>query len=247
MTLGHLRVAIASDFHAHGESKEQPSFLDVREKTLLPTQNPVESLKSLIKENGLQSDLLLCPGDLGHQASPLGIQYVWEELHKVGNVLGATLVTGTAGNHDIDSRYKNTKFAPDHILKSLVPPFPLPGSLWDRYWARHYAIVDQPEYRLVLLNSSAFHGYTSFEKNHGRIDELGLAQLKQDLDSTAARAVNILLCHHHPHQHSELGLGEDDVMKNGQLLLDLLGSGRYGRWLVSCSPAISPQAVRVLP
>jgi len=230
--MDHLLVAIASDFHAHGEAKDQPSFLDLREKVVLPTHNPIEGLKDLIQTQALKSDLLLCPGDLGHQASQLGIQYVWEELQKVGSSLGATLVTATAGNHDIDSRYKNTKFAPDHVLKSLVPRFPLPDPLWDRYWARRYAIVEDPMYRLVLLNSSAFHGYTSFEQDHGRVDELGLAQLKHDLGSLESRKINILLCHHHPQQHSELGLGEDDVMRNGQLLLDLLGSGNYGRWMV---------------
>jgi hypothetical protein len=228
----HLRLAIASDFHAHGEAKDSPSFLDLRETVDLPTHNPIEGLKRLITERNLQSEVLLCPGDLGHQASSLGIQYVWKELHKVGSQLGASLVTATAGNHDVDSRLKKTIFDPGRILKGLVPPFPLPEPKWDRYWARHYAIVDDPKYRLILLNSSAFHGYSSFEKNHGRIDELGLSQLKQELETTAVRPINILLCHHHPQQHSELGLGADDVMKNGQLLLDLLGCGKYGRWLV---------------
>ena len=43
------------------------------------------------------------------------------------------------------------------------------------------------------------------------------------------------MCHHHPQQHADLQFGDQDaydVMKNGQLLLDLLGSGEYGQWLV---------------
>jgi hypothetical protein len=52
------------------------------------------------------------------------------------------------------------------------------------------------------------------------------------LNKRGVREINVLLCHHHPQQHSELGLGEHDVMKQGQLLLDLLGSADFGRWLI---------------
>jgi hypothetical protein len=118
-------------------------------------------------------------------------------------------------------------------LKALTPSFPLGDDRSDdRYWARAYVIKDTDSFRLVLLNSSAYHGNTPTEKNHGRIDKQTLDDLKRDLTMRGKREINILLCHHHPHQHSELGLGEDDVMKQGQLLLDLLGSGQHGRWLV---------------
>ena len=114
----------------------------------------------------------------------------------------------------------------------LAPPFPLPGDLWDRYWARHYAIVDDPNCRLVILNSSAYHGQTDEEQNHGRVDTFTLEQMKAELLGVSSPKLNILLCHHHPQQHSEYNLGEDDLMKHGQLLLDTLGSGDIGQWLV---------------
>jgi predicted phosphodiesterase len=181
----------------------------------------------------LESDLLLCPGDLGHQASPVGIQYAWKELHSVGQLLNAKTVTATAGNHDIDSRYLGDDHAPEHILKGLVPQFPFSDdTLTDRYWGRAYAILDKEDYRLLVLNSSAYHGNTPVEKNHGRVDRQTLNEIEKDLKLRDRKEVNIFLCHHHPQQHSELELGEDDYMRHGQLLLNLLGSGHFGDWIV---------------
>jgi 3',5'-cyclic AMP phosphodiesterase CpdA len=228
-----IRIAVASDLHAHAIDGESPSHLDIRIADTLPNQHPISGLYKLIEEKSLTADLLLCPGDLGHQSSPEAIKYAWERLQQLGIKLGVKLVTGTAGNHDIDSRYKGDDHCPEHILKGLLPRFPLEDeALWDRYWARAYAIVDLEECRLLLLNSSAYHGRTAVEKNHGRIDKQTLVDIEQELKKRGKREINVLLCHHHPQMHSELGLGESDVMKQGQLLLDLLGNSQYGSWLV---------------
>jgi hypothetical protein len=228
-----IRLAIASDLHAHAVDGEGPSHLDIRTADNLPNQHPISGLYKLIEEQSLTAHLLLCPGDLGHQSSPEAIKYAWDRLHQLGAKLAAKLVTGTAGNHDIDSRYKGDDHCPEHILKGLLPRFPLEDeALWDRYWARAYAIVDLEQCRLLLLNSSAYHGKAAVEKNHGRIDKQTLVDIEQELKKRGKRDINILLCHHHPQMHSELGLGEGDVMKQGQLLLDLLGNNQYGPWLV---------------
>jgi hypothetical protein len=70
------------------------------------------------------------------------------------------------------------------------------------------------------------------EFQHGRISPSSLRILKSALSSVSPPPVNILLCHHHPHKHTELGLGDYDEMADGQLLLELLGSGEYGEWIV---------------
>jgi hypothetical protein len=49
---------------------------------------------------------------------------------------------------------------------------------------------------------------------------------------TAPSKINVCLCHHHPQKHDELELGDYDDMQGGQRLLDLLGSGEFGEWLV---------------
>ena len=228
-----LRIAVASDLHAHSLDKNSPSHLDIRIPTTITNQHPIAALCDLISRQGLTSDAMLSPGDLGHQASILGVQYAWTALHDIGRALGATLTTATAGNHDIDSRYQGDDHSPEHVLKGLKPPFPLgTDTLNDRYWARAYVIVDHEKFRLLMLNSAAFHGHTKIEQNHGRIDRQTLEDIRRDLTTRGVRPVNVFLCHHHPQPHSELGLGEADVMKQGQLLLDLLGSGEFGRWLI---------------
>ena len=224
---------MASDLHAYSDRATSPSHLDIGAPESVTLQHPIAALLKLIDEKSLSADYLLCPGDLGDKADPKGIAYAWKSLDRVAQTLKCKLFTATAGNHDLDSRLATTNHDPEHILKGLIPSYPLQDeTLDDRYWSRAYVIVDRSPVRLVLLNSSAYHGIGNIEQNHGRISELTLSRLRSDLAKLPEMPINILLCHHHPHQHSELNLGEQDVMKEGQQLLDLLGGGGFGRWLV---------------
>ena len=226
-------IAVASDLHAHSGHKNSPSHLNINHPESPAAHHPIASLVDLIRREQLRATALLSPGDLGHQADPQGIRYSWQALSQISKELRAEFLAATAGNHDIDSRYKTNNHDPEHILKSLDPGFPFGDETLDnKYWARAYAIRDHSQFRLLVLNSSAYHGGAAIEKNHGRIDEVALDAIRKELDSRDRKDVNLLLCHHHPHQHSEINLGEYDVMKRGQLLLDLLGSGNYGRWFV---------------
>jgi hypothetical protein len=171
---------------------------------------------------------------MGNRAQRSGIQYAWKAVNEVGARLKASLTTATSGNHDLDSRFITTEDADAKgILLGLNPPYPLSNEAQNnKYWAKNYVIVEGDKYRLVLLNSSAYHGTKGDEINHGRVSEATLSFLKAELASLKPQLNNILACHHHPQQHSELKLGDYDVMKNGDLLLNLLGSGEYGRWLI---------------
>jgi hypothetical protein len=228
-----VRIAIASDLHAYAIDPDKPSHLNVRDSAVYPGQHPITGLIKLINDEKITADALLCPGDMGDKACPEGVTYAWSALHQVKAALGAKILAATAGNHDIDSRYKGDDHDPEHILKSLSPQFPLDDeTLNDRYWARAYVVTDSMGFRLALLNSSAYHGNTPTEKNHGRIDRKTLGDFEKDIRGRTPAVINVLLCHHHPQVHSELDLGVDDVMKQGQLLLDFLGTADVGRWLV---------------
>jgi len=232
-TPGLIRIAVASDLHAFANLTDSPSYLDVELPESIILQHPIEALIELIRVENLTADILVSPGDLGHQADPGGIAYSWQALSKISHELRCEVYTATAGNHDLDSRYRGDDHDPQHILKGLSPSFPLQNDrLDDKYWSRAYTTYERPSLRLVVLNSSAYHGGAEIEKNHGRIDLKTLSRLQAELSSLPPKEVNVLLCHHHPHHHSEYDLGETDVMKQGQLLLDLLGSGLYGKWLV---------------
>jgi predicted phosphodiesterase len=82
------------------------------------------------------------------------------------------------------------------------------------------------------LNSCAYHGGEEVEKDRGAVPPSTVERLAKEIASLEPKCVSVLLCHHHPHQHQELGLGAEDVMRNGQVLLDMLGEDAAARWIV---------------
>jgi 3',5'-cyclic AMP phosphodiesterase CpdA len=233
-----LRVAVASDLHAYssGDLKkngEPPSHLEVLSGDVSPATNPILGLQQLIRTQNLKAEILACPGDLGDKGSTEGIQFAWKTIHDIGSWLEVEHVLATTGNHDVDSRHLDKNADPHQTVKDLTPSYPTPDETQnDAYFARDFVIIDAPNYRLVLLNSSAHHGNAPQEKNHGRITPATISAIRKRLIKADEKPLSIFLCHHHPHQHSELGLGTSDVMEDGQLLLDLLSSDIGGRWLV---------------
>lgn len=231
-----LRIAVLSDMHVCEAALggRQPSLLRVSDPENHPSLHPIAGLRKLISDEKLKSDLLVCPGDLGDRALKIGIKYAWEKIHEVGRWLKSRHIVATAGNHDLDSRYTNNFYDAKEYLQSLIPSFPLKNSrLSDHYWANHFALLRRPKFRLLILNSCAYHGGPEIEKDHGRVSKSTIATMKDALEADmGASVVNVLLCHHHPQQHQEFKLGDYDVMKNGQLLLDLLGNGEFGNWLI---------------
>jgi hypothetical protein len=230
----YLRLAIASDLHAYAEVKDAPapSHLRIAIAEGEPGKNPITGLQQLFSLESIRANILLCPGDICHQAQPTALQHAWLSLHKLREELLAERLVATVGNHDLDSRQHSNDYDALEYIKNISPPFPLAdGMLNDKFWARHFAIIDGENYRIVVLNSSAYHG-SSGEREHGRVAEVTLHKIREELLNEAPKPVNILLCHHHPQQHMEIKLGDYDVMKNGQLLIDTLGSGDLGRWLI---------------
>jgi predicted MPP superfamily phosphohydrolase len=232
-----LRIAIASDLHAYSSAALQgttpPSLMEVLSSDTSPTTNPILGLKQLINDAKIRASMLVCPGDLGDKASNEGIVFAWEKLHEIGALLGASEVYATTGNHDVDSRHKDSNVDQNHTIKNLNPPYPTPDENQNNaYFARDFALVDGKNHRTILLNSSAHHGSAPEEQNHGRITPAALEGLRKRLSQLSPQVLSILICHHHPHQHSELKLGATDVMHDGQQLLDLLGTDGAAPWLI---------------
>ena len=103
-----LMIAVASDFHAHDETivTKPPSWLNINQPASNKALHPTAGLVDLISSSDLRADWLLCPGDLTHQAKPAPLNFAWAELQRISNKLKTTLVAATAGNHDMDSRYR---------------------------------------------------------------------------------------------------------------------------------------------
>lgn len=231
-----LKIVLISDFHVYdtlSEKELRPSYIRVGDPEGLVGVNPIADLQALIAAEEIRVDMLLCMGDLTDKARPAGVRYGWSKIQELRRQLGAQIVLATSGNHDCDSRYTYTDHDAKGVLQSLVPTYPFEDDiLADQYWSRNFFLVEGIEYRIVVLNSSAYHGMGPHEIEHGRISSTTLNRLRTNLENSSERLVNILICHHHPHPHSELGLGVNDLIQGGQQLLDLLGSGMYGKWII---------------
>ena len=231
-----LRFAVASDLHVFEKPKDpkaadnDPSALAIGEDEADSVRHPIAALLKLIEDEKLRADALLCPGDLGDQASTAGIQYAWAKLVQVQKKLKAKDLFATVGNHDVDSRSVRNSHDPRGFLQTLRPNFPCSrvGEV-DKFWSRHFVVIDKPDFRIVLLNSSAFHGYEG-EHAHGRVSEHTLSLLREELSKKPDKTVNVLMCHHHPMMHSDRKLGDHDTMKQGKELLDMLTDD--GEWFV---------------
>jgi 3',5'-cyclic AMP phosphodiesterase CpdA len=233
-----VRVAVASDLHAfdRGTDTTDPSHLDVSTREDILEQHPISGLLDLISKFGLTADMLLCPGDLADKANPGPLKYAWRKLHEIGESLSAKIVAATAGNHDVDSRFAYNDYDAKGMLQSLSPGFPSSDMVRsDFYWSRNFAVEVGDDHRLVLLNTSAYHGYSPPnrppEYEHGRVASATLSALERHLGALEEKPVNMLLCHHHPTPLTEFG-DDREYMANGDRLLELLGSGKYGSWMV---------------
>jgi hypothetical protein len=229
-----LRIAVLSDVHAYSTaSKTRPSHLPVNAPEDRPRQHPFVSLVNLIADEELSADVLLCCGDMGDKADPDGIRFTWRWVNTIAAALEPKYVVGTAGNHDVDSRGLYTPDDAMATLGALVPRFPIPldDGLCDSYWARGFALIEDADYRVAVLNSSAHHGNED-EAKHGKVSEHLLAELEAALKASGPRPINVLACHHHPFRHGDIDQLDYSAMEGAPELLNLLGSGEYGHWLI---------------
>jgi predicted phosphodiesterase len=181
----------------------------------------------------MEADILICPGDFSDKACRDSLRVAWEKSHEVAKALRAHKLIATTGNHDVDSRNLYNAYDPIEELKSLSPQFPVAdNAMASNYWAYHYHVCTYPDVSIVNVNSSAYHMKAGNEIEHGRVADTTLRRIQSELESLSDSSLKVLLCHHNPHTHSELGLGEDDGIIGGQHLLDLLAASTYEAWLV---------------
>lgn len=235
-----MRIAVASDVHAYDPSdpppSSPPSHLCTSDPPDQPSRHPIAGLKRLISETKLRADLLVCPGDLTDKANTAALSYVWGELNNIKDLLGASRIIATAGNHDVDSRHVYNDFDAKGALQALLPPFPGLSELeCDRYWARNFVLIDDNAWRLIVLNSSAYHGggrHPDQESQRGRVSSRTVSAIENTLRNSPKRELNILVCHHHLYRDNAISAADYSEMEGADLLLQLLGSGDFGQWVV---------------
>lgn len=234
-----LRMAVLTDIHAFSSSEGRaPSWINLSEDQSNAIINPFAGLHAEISRDAqMRADVVICCGDMGDKASPEGQQYVWQEINKLKEALGASLVLGTAGNHDMDSRGSNSSYDARGQLQALKPPFPIADTEhWLEYWARNYTLVNVGQARVLLLNSSAYHGFQKDnslpEYLQGRVSDRTLDSLSAQLKAAGKAVANILICHHHPLRNDQIKIEDYSEMKNGDRLINTLIEAKAGPWLI---------------
>jgi hypothetical protein len=172
---------------------------------------------------------------MGDKAVPSATERAWKELIGLQALLKAKRILATVGNHDVDSRHHHNNHDAKGVLLDLSPGFPFADEgLKCQFWTYHFAILtdEATKVRFLILNSSAYHGESQDEFQHGRVSPRTIERIKRALVAMTNPPLNILVCHHHPQKHDELKLGEYDDMKGGADLLRLLASPDFGPWLI---------------
>lgn len=234
-----MKIAILTDLHAFSSLKEgaqSPSWLSLREDQSNARVNPFAGLRKLISDEDITADAVLCCGDMGDKGEPDAQQYAWKEVVGLKAKLKADIVMGTAGNHDLDSRFQFTKYDAKGQIQALDPPFPTDKpTQWLEYWAKNFTHFDTHGARFVLLNSAAYHGYGGDQKaefSHGRVSDRTIDRMIADLTKDGERSANILVCHHHPFKNDEIKIEDYSEMAGGERLLNQLTAANLGPWLV---------------
>lgn len=231
------RIAIISDLHCQSAPKkpkkgkpssEKPeSYLSVGGLRVPEDRHPIQSLLKLAENENIQSDILMCPGDISNKISQEGLSHCWPMLIEVQRKLGSSDLICTIGNHDIDSRKKHYP-DPFKIPKEVYPNFPFfRREDADLYWSKGYIFRELTSNLLVLdINSAADH-FDEPSAMRGTLSVARLAQLRNDLEAYDGRTdikAKIGLLHHHPTLHSGFTDSALDVLENGEELLEILSS-----------------------
>ncbi|HEU5142263.1 MAG TPA: metallophosphoesterase [Solirubrobacterales bacterium] len=236
----HVNFAVISDPHALGGDEHRHETAAWKQTSEDPTRNPFAAVRKLIDESKradepLTADAVLCPGDLAHRMSEAGLEYAWEELESIARLLGATQIIATAGNHDVIRKEDLPADAEAGAwvapLRSLKPPFPTHFTEdCDAYFNDDFIIATDKRWRVVTLNSCAFHTEKD-EHRHGKVDPGTVEHLRRRI-ADDRKDVNVLMCHHHPVEWTHLSQQDTSHMRGGDHLLRALEEVDPTGWLV---------------
>lgn len=189
-------------------------------------RHPVQALIDMVKQKGLEVDVVLSPGDLTDQIAPEGMMQAWDHLCELQRVLKAPTLLTTLGNHDVDSK-KEKGPEPFKIAQTLHPDFPLVVSTErDCFWANgFFHRLVPPLAEFIVLNTVIDH-VDEVTAKRGTFDSERIALLKSSLERWDAEhdplPLRIALMHHHPILHSNVNFGSNDVLAFGDQLLSML-------------------------
>ncbi|MCV2356614.1 metallophosphoesterase [Paucibacter sp. B2R-40] len=226
MTERRLKIGLLSDLHAFKPENGKPSISHLPANPVGSNPDPFGDLENIIASDpSLKCDLLICPGDICDRADYHGFDYAWKRLNALKARLEAKALIATCGNHDLDSRITFDPDDPDPkgALQTITPQFPFDDDGdTNHYWAKNFVVLTPLDgVRVVVLNTSAFHGSKTDEQQHGRVSRRTIEAIVKKLkDDPHSYRINLLVCHHHLRPLRGYGTTTDTefVKKGGELL-----------------------------
>lgn len=228
-----LKVLLISDLHAMMDDDENKS-----DSFLLFNKDGesefINGFEKFITENDLAPDVITCAGDVSNKGCIEAFTKAWERLARLKSSLNSDILLCVPGNHDHDSRLVKNNFDPKYHLQFLSPKFPSEKDEENtRFWAWHWCHIEQPDFNAILLNTSAYHGYSK-EFKHGRIAPKISEQIKDYLqsDKFVEKKINFVVCHHHPCRMEYVGDGSDyEAIDGGSNFIHHLSAVDKGPWM----------------
>jgi 3',5'-cyclic AMP phosphodiesterase CpdA len=240
-----MKLLVVSDLHSFQmPTKVMPSLVNFGDADRNGKSDPLLGLREMLSSGKVaRPDILLCAGDIADKADPLALERAWTELSSIQKDFQIPHFVATCGNHDLDTRHKENKFDPRGFLRRLTPSFPLPEYQKNdvehlKYWSNNFSIVEGDNWRVLTINSCAYHGYgddSQPELTRGRISDITLDEIKEELQALGSDLrlkFNICLVHHHlKEQHSD-AYADESRMRGAENLLQLLARAEFGEWFV---------------
>ena len=223
-------ILVISDLHCTSVGRPtERSFLRPDLMRSPSTRHPVASLLDLKKKNPeLRADILLCPGDVADKIDKQGLMHGVVSLNEIADEFKCRGYISSIGNHDIDSRgiHASESADPLFIAKNIFPtryPF-VEGDLQTQFWEKGSSFHVYDDILILNVNSVQHAGNEALAKK-GRFHDIQLSFLLEQLEERKEELKTkpwIALFHHHPIQHEVHHLGADDLMENGENLLNAL-------------------------
>ena len=232
-----LSIAVVSDLHIGGARSRD---LCPKDPPDVPDENYVDRFRAHAATHGIQSDIVLCPGDATQGLDPAEVQRSAQVLREIATALGVAddKIYYTPGNHDVDWSAMRIPDTTGFRRTQRFEPMRAGGGHLDQ-WCRlgsgvlleapHVSVVDSPDIRLALVNTVAHDGPDS-KVHHGAVSQESVEALDQALQSLAQTdSPRVCLLHHHPIQYTN-PLPDDvdfSVMSNAENLLSVLAQHRF--------------------
>jgi hypothetical protein len=248
-----IGLAIVSDLHCHEETvAHSESWLIAGASRKPAGHHPVQALISLIRKDQITADVVVCPGDLAHRISRVGMMQSWDHLCDLKRELKSTLLITTLGNHDVDC-HKTHNPDPFHIPRNLIESFPAPSdTALEDFWIKGFYVVDGPSQSQFLVLNTVISHHDEITAKRGtfdneridRLDEVLTARLGGD-SATAGMRHRIAVMHHHPVLHSSTRFSSSDVLEFGDQLLAILS--KHGFRFIVHGHRHEPRITRLSP